>query len=471
MWRGTFSQGLAAVLVLSLVGACDSPETGLETTSGTPVPPTIYNVVVVSVDTLRADRLSLYGYDRPTTPALDHLSREALVLEHFYSNGGGTLAAHMSLFTSLPPEVHGITGKGHRLPTGRITLAEALAARGYRTAAFTGGGYTSAVFGFDQGFDSYDDSGWGFEESLPKALTWLDAEDDRPFFLFLHSYDVHSSLEGQPYDCPGGFADLYTSDYVGDFDGCIGRRCASKLLVWLNDKLRNKEGFELSEHLSSDEMELLSSRYDGCINYADSRIGELMAHLRSRSLWKRTLFVVTSDHGEEFLDHGLLLHMQGGYEEMARLPLVIKLPDSELGGTRFSGLASLIDLGPTILSALGLQAPRQMLGRDLLPMVVGRSPSRRKVDIQGTVRSDRWKLIPGRDGDLLFDLAADPRETASVTELYPERAARFRARSDLTRARYEALRRRLGREGDTDRESIGLSADQIEKLRALGYLD
>ena len=443
---------------------------GPERVSTVSAPPG-YNLVVISIDTLRADRLSLYGYDRPTSPTLEALADESLVLERFYATGGGTLASHMSMLTSLPPEVHGVLLKGQSLPPERTMLAEVLAAGGYRGAAFTGGGYTSAHFGFDQGFETYDDTGWGFDTALPKALDWIDASDDRPFFLFLHTYDVHSTAAGQPYDCPGGFADLYTAGYGGEFDGCLDGRCASKLLVWLNDELRTNEGFDLTAHLSPAEIEFLSSRYDGCINYADSKLGELVRHLRSRGLWDETLLVVTTDHGEEFMDHGLLLHMQGGYEEMAHLPLLLKLPGSELGGTRFEGLASMIDLSPSILSVLGFEPPPEMLGRDLLPIVRGLAPARDQVDILGTIRSARWKLIPHEDGNLLFDLANDPGETRNVAEQHPDRAARLRARSRWNRQRYEEFKSLLEAKDQVGREEVELSADQIERLRALGYLD
>jgi len=214
---------LAAAAGIAL--ACSAPP---------PEPPGDPNVVLVSIDTLRADHMSLYGYARPTTPNLEALAREAVVFDAFFNAGGGTPPSHASLFTSLYPQVHGVD-RDTPLAGHETTLAELLHARGYKTAGFTDTVWLTSKFGFAQGFQTYDDRGGGLARILPRANRWLEQWREHgqgaPFFLFVHLFDVHSAADRLPYDSPDGFNERFTEGYAGSFDGCIDGRCASRLLI------------------------------------------------------------------------------------------------------------------------------------------------------------------------------------------------------------------------------------------------
>jgi arylsulfatase A-like enzyme len=428
------------------------------------------NVVLVSVDTLRADRLSVYGYDRPTSPFLEELAADGVVFEQFVQSGGGTLPSHMTMFTSLYPATHQVeVHTGTHLEDEWTTLAEALKLRGYSTAAYTDGGWMSGKFGFARGFDVFDDRDvhGHLKASLPKAYRWIEKNQNNPFFVFLHTYDVHSQTEKLPYECPGDFPYLYTRDYSGDFDGCIDGRCASDLLVWLTEGA-TQGTFDIGDYLAPEDLEFISSLYDGCINYVDTRLAELAAFLKERDLYDRTLIVVTTDHGEEFMDHGLLLHVRGGYEELVRIPLVMKLPGSTVVGKRVSQLATMVDVVPTILDVLGIPIPEQAQGHSLMPAVVRGARVRRVAHIYNIVRTERWKYF-GREGRL-FDLVEDPKETRDVAADHPDLVENLeRVSRELIERDHEARRRLDGTERTDTR--VELTSEEIQHLKSLGYLN
>lgn len=427
------------------------------------------NVILLSIDTLRADRLSLYGYRRPTSPGLELFAQEAVVFDSFYYNGGGTLPSHMSMMTSLHPRTHWITPQNQRiLEEERETLAEILSSHGYASAGFSDGGWMRSQFGFAQGFDRYDDEGGGFEAILPKARQWLDSALGRPLFLFIHTYDVHSKAEGLPYHCPGDFWSRYTKDLRVDFDGCKGERCATALLSWVNSKVRD-EGLSPHRILSKDEIGYVSALYDGCINYADSQLSEFFEFLRQRGVYDRSLIVVTSDHGEEFAEHGMMIHDQGGFEELARIPLVVKLPRSQAGGTRVQSLAAMVDLLPTVLDCLGIPAPAQTQGFSLLPVIAGAESPRTDIHMYSVLRTRRWKYFS--EEKRLYDLEADPRERTNVyhSEMSTVHKLEERVRG-LIQIDIDEFDKFTASRSDAN-ASINLSEEQLRELRALGYLE
>jgi arylsulfatase A-like enzyme len=422
------------------------------------------NVVLISVDTLRADHLGLYGYRRPTSPELEALASEGVVFDHFIQNGGGTLPSHMTMMTSLRPAVHGLSARRPgRLPDARITLAEQLRSNGYATAAWTDGGWVRAKFGFDQGFDIFDDSGGRLRTTLPKAETWIRKHRGSPFFVFLHTYDVHSQRGQMPYTCPGDYPESFAWPSASTFDGCRSGRCATDLLKWVNAQA---DAGELDPHayFSPAEVELMRAMYDGCIRYVDHEIGRLMALLHDLGIYDRTLVVVTADHGEEFLDHGRFLHVQGGYENMAHVPLVMKLPGSVKGGGRVEPLAAMVDLMPTILGIAHIRPNPEAEGHSLLPAIFEGRPIRSYVTMYSTIRSERWKLF--RNPRRLFDIVNDPEETHNVVARYPHVVKQLEARLRRILEADSTLAKRL-------QLGIGpapLTKNNLRELRALGYL-
>lgn len=430
------------------------------------------NVLLISIDTLRADHLHVYGYDRATSPNIDRFAREAALFEQDINTGGGTLPVHVSMFTSLPPTVHGVwADSGRALDRQRITLAEQLRAAGYRTAAFTGGGYVSSSFGLAQGFDEFDETGGGLRLEVPKLDDWLDGHRGSKNFLFLHTYDVHSGTDKLPYDHGDAWNRLFTTAVKGRFDGCRSGKCASELLASVNRdvaalKLRAVDVF------SPDEIETIKGLYDGGIAYADAELGRLFDQLKARGLWDKTLIVLTADHGEEFTEHGLFLHGQN-HEEIARVPLLVRFPRGRFGGRRISGLVSTLEIMPTILDALGIGANTEVMGQSVLPLITGdrRQAGLPSVYMAGALeklRTPDWALFANASGPVqLFDLRHDPGETINVLASHPQAAASLYARYLDARGRDLWARRSLLAHPDS---IAHLSNDDHARLRALGYL-
>jgi arylsulfatase A-like enzyme len=477
--------GIAVILVsqaMILAGAaCGSGEPEA-------LPDDRLSVVLVSVDTLRADHLSCYGYDRPTSPTIDRFATEGLLFEQCVNTGGGTLPVHLSMLTSLSPTVHGVfPDNGRALSEGHTTLAEALREDGYATAAFVDGGYLSGNFGFTQGFDLYFDRNYkgvigkiesyfddgGLAELLPRALAWLRHHRDRPFFLFLHTYDTHSAVTQLPYESPPPFLDRFVaSDYSRSFDGCRSGRCASELLLWHN-QARRERALGPDELFTTEEMEYMVALYDGAIAYVDHEFGRLLMALEEYGVAQRTLVVLTSDHGEEFLEHGLLLHRQN-YEEVARVPLILRFPDRRHAGRRVADLVSTLDLLPSILDATGLSPLLQAMGASFLPLASNSSAAHfdRPVFIVGgqeKLRTRGWSLLAdGNQPIELYSLTDDPTEQVNRIADRPDLAAELFDRLHEIRSREIAIRDRLG-VAETEKEA--LAPDELEDLRALGYLE
>lgn len=425
------------------------------------------NVILISVDTLRADHLSLYGYPRPTTPHLEEFARDAAVFENAYHSGGGTLPSHLSILTSLYPMTHGVTHKNTlSLHEDWTTLSEALRDAGYATAAFVDGGWMRAKFGFAQGFDVFDDAAGGFSRILPKAENWLQQHDDEKFFLFLHTYDAHSK-QRRPYDCPGDYPLRYAKDLDVEFDGCKDGRCATELFQWVNAEVREGR-LNASEYFSPEEVDYFSSLYDGCINYVDDQLHGFFQLLREQGLYDRSLIIVTSDHGEEFLERGMFTHYQGGYEELAHIPMLLKLPSSPVKGARVPHLAATVDLMPTALQVVGVPQPGQVQGVSLLPAIVDDRPVRSEIHMYGVLRTERWKYF--RHGKALYDLDADPEEQDNVYASYPDEVRSLDARLGRLLDEDHELRAAF-LEGRLPPSGVELSEEERKNLKALGYLE
>jgi hypothetical protein len=424
-------------------------------------------VILISIDTLRADRLSLYGYHRQTSPYLETFSRDSIVFDHFTNNGGGTLPSHMSMMTSLHPTAHGISpATGNRLEDERVTLAESLMEAGYETGAFVDAGWVSGKFGFDQGFDTYDDDGGHLASIMPKVNWWVNQHLGDPFFLFFHTYDVHSQHERLPYDCPGGYADRYTGGMDVSFDGCRNGMCATELLKWINEGIRRGD-LAAFDALSGPEIDFVSALYDGCINYVDAELGRFFDRLKNVGIYDSSLIVVTSDHGEEFFEHGMFLHDQEGWSEQAHIPLIIKLPDSEYGGTRVQHLAAMVDVMPTILGLTGAEVPGDAQGFDLMPTVRIGAPIRSDVHQHRSLRTSRFTIF--LDPLRLFDRKDDPGEQIDVLPGEPYLGSVLEDRLLELIEHDRGLRTRFREEHGGESQFV-LNPQEVEKLKALGYL-
>lgn len=461
----------SCLLVAGLLAGCGGERAREPAAAARAVPPGT-NLVLISIDSLRPDHLGAYGYRRLTSPHLDRLAREGIVFERAWSTTTWTLPAHLSMLSSLVPPVHNVRRTNERVSEKVELLPERLAQAGYRSAAVVSGLFLDRRYGFDQGWEVYDDrtafAGGDLHEHEnvssgrvhARALELLDRLQSEPFFLFLHYFDVHYD-----YRPPPPYDRLFDPDYAGPVSGTHFAR----------DLLRRRE-------LAARDLEHLVALYDGEIRWVDAWLGRLFAELERRGLGERTLVVVTSDHGEEFLEHRRFGHAQNLYEPTLRVPLLVRLPGGRLGGRRSEVPVSLTDLAPTLAAAAGLPPPSGWMGRDLLPLLEGRgsiAPADLYADLFGRRRAliadGAWKAIlerryvRGRDQRRarsleLFDLARDPGERDD------------RAAADATRA--ETLRRRLERAWHGfQRAAAGLDAGRVEndpefekELRALGYL-
>lgn len=447
------------------------------------------NVVLISIDTLRADRLGLYGYARNTSPNIDRFFSSGAIFTNMYAQSPWTLPSHMTLITGQYPSTHGSRlhpRSGSRyfvdaLPDSAVTLAELFAEWGYRTAGFTGGAYLRPIFGFDQGFETYAVSeSRRMKEALDKGLRWIDATHDRPFFLMLHSYDVHS------YRPPRYFLDIEEPDYEGRL---------KELPRIGNDSIEGMVNRQALGRLGRTEIEYLEFLYDSEIRIVDEELQRLFSTLEDLELLERTVVVLTSDHGEAFAEHGSDTgHANSPYETVARVPLLVRAPGLESAG-RIDGLAQLIDVAPTVLDLVGAPPAPSMQGVSLVSRLGAPAGERFVIleaddrDTQAAIVFEDFKYIdPGvvshdpldpvflklmilgmrsrRLGEAaLYDLRRDPGEQENLIHREPGRARAYR---ELLYSNLHLLREWEGLEGSEARPA---PPELIEQLRALGYLE
>ena len=436
-------------------------------------------VVLVSVDTLRADHLGCYGYGRDTSPAVDALAKEGALFFNTYASSPWTLPSHVSILTSLNGVRHQVYYEEDRMNPGLITLAEMLRSRGFMTTAFTDGGFVSRVYGFAKGFDAYYERSGGVlsQDSAMRiwrpAAEWLDGNKDKDFFLFLHTYQPHD-----PYACPRPTATMFLGEnpartsinLMGSLGGYAGR----------------------FRELPENERQEIIGLYDGEVRYTDEAlVGPLLAKLKEIGLYDSALIIFTSDHGEEFFDHHGWSHGHNLYDEALRVPLVIKFPGGRFKGQRLEPIVRLVDIMPTILEETGIdQDGLEMDGRSLFPILRGKERGDRTfladvgdnivkshVGKKVAMNSGKNKLILNRPFTPeylaffispppiappveLFDLADDPREKKNLVDEEPAVARELDNR-------IVGIYKKTGERKPAKAE---LDEDLKERLRALGYI-
>lgn len=467
----------AACLVF-LVAASALPATG-----SVPRP----NILFIMVDTLRTDHVGCYGYGRPTTPNLDRLAATGVRFDQMVSSSSWTLPAVGTMFTGLYPSQHNLTGTGHRMAEGITPLAAVLGQAGYRTAGFTANPVVHSKFGFARGFAVYDDYTamlsadlglFGDPPPVPGtavsppdieagnstvtnplvnrfAEAFLAKQPDAtaPFFLFLLYFDPHAD-----YVPPPPYNTMFNPGYAGPEVGSgIYRRGPA-------------------HPYSPEERQQIVSLYDGEIRNTDEHIGQLLALLDRLALRDNTVVLVLADHGEEFWDHGGMLHGHSLKEELVHVPCILRYPGVLPTDTVFPHQASLLDIMPTLLDLAGVPIPDQCLGRSLLPNLQDASVPcpERLAFLEGTpdsrasleaVRLPARKLVhdPLADTFEAFDLAADPREEV------PLRSPPFPLLPSL-REWSAAMQAARDRQGNAAAAPLELDQTHLRQLRSLGYL-
>jgi arylsulfatase A-like enzyme/Tfp pilus assembly protein PilF len=389
--------------------------------------PAIRHVVLISLDTCRADYLSCYGYARPTTPHIDALARQGYLFRHTMTPIPVTLPAHTSMLTGTIPPHHGKhENKDMHFDPAHVTLAALLKTRGFRTGAFVGAQVLNGRLGLNRGFDTYDDrfnqSERRAEEVNRVAFAWLEEQQDNPVFLFLHYYDPHDA-----YDPPEPFATTF------------------------------KE-----------------SPYAGEIAYADHCIGEVIAKLKSLDMYESSLIIVTGDHGEMLGEHGETTHMYFIYQSAMKVPLVYKLPGSN-AAHKIDNLASIIDIVPTVCDLVDIDPPAGIQGKNLAGYFRNKPPppedrhlyceslypTKYEASSLLGLMSRQWKYIQTTRPEL-YDLQKDPGEQTNLVAQEPHRARILKDR--LAQILEQTVRQKEGREDKP------LDAELLKHLRSLGYV-
>ena len=440
------------------------------------------NLLLISIDTLRADHVGAYGAQSGATPHLDALAREGILFADASSQAPYTLPSHATIFSGQFPSVHGVFTMGHVLAALRSPLlAETLAVHGFATQAYAAGGFLNALFGFDRGFDgfassvdplrdrasgSFDgliaDPRNGVTRELVKEFDrarverWLAEHADQRFFLFLHTYTVHD------YDPPPAY--LRCAE-----EGCTSTRSDLRPFT-----MHSKQ----PEEASPADRAHVSHRYDAALRFIDDELGRLLARLAELGLAEDTVVAVTSDHGEEMFDRGYIQHGKTLYEELTRVPLILRVPGMAPRVVREPVM--LVDLAPTLLTALGIAPDPRMQGTDLLAERRGahlvysevddlfarktalREPGGKKLihgPLDAAVQSKNTKEWE------LYDLAADPGELHDLSASEPELLERLQRELEKRREGYREAGALFGAVGEGE-----LDEAVRAQLEALGYL-
>jgi arylsulfatase A-like enzyme len=425
------------------------------------------NIVLILLNAARADHLKAYGYQRNTTPNIDNLSKESAIFEQAIAQANWTLPSLASILTSRYVHNLGVWERGNRISEEELTLPEILKIYGYRTAAFVGGLDTMADYGLSQGFDCYyDDTADSpmnsFNETVPLAIDWLKKNKDNKFFLLVHGYDVHA-----PYNYPAPYEDMYDPHYSGivdelSLDYPLLKNIRGNVLFWDGERI----------NLTERDIGHIIAHYDAGLTYADKFIGELLAEIDRLGLWDDTTVIVTSEHGEELGDHTGFdrFGRMNLYDEVIRVPLIIKPPFADLKGKHISKQVQLIDIMPTILDLLGIPINKEAQGASLVALIkpgdVSKDFDRYAFSQTGpekwSIRAGQWKLIADNGEYELYNLEEDEREANNLARRHPEVVY------GLVR-RYLDWRKKTDSGRDPDDTRIELTVEMKEKLREAGY--
>ena len=453
---------LSLLLFLSLLACSDSkPKTENRPLTGAAKG---WNVVLVSVDTLRADRLGAYGYTaRANSPRIDAQLAAGVAFDQAMSQRASTWPSLASLLTGLYPSGHGVNENGYGFPDDLPTLPKLLHGAGYQTGAFL----SNMCQANHQGWDAFACSGGQDGKNVRRALEWAGTVDGkRPFLLWVHLFGAHP-----PYYNGGDLAEKLDPGYSGP----LGPR---KRL--LDPVMTQPIG------LNARDVQHLNALYDAAVQGSDHSVGALLDGLKAAGRLERTVVIFTADHGEELYQHNhYLYHSCSVYQTALHVPLGISAPGLLTPGARVPQTMELIDVLPTLLAMLGVAPPAEQHGRSLVPFLEKPDPGRRAIPAFSeygsttihTALQDHWKLVHNPDAvspvcipdappghypiarEELYDLSRDPGETTNLAAREPERV---KAMAELIRRRFEGLRNRVRKQE--------LPEDLQKELKSLGYV-
>jgi len=460
-------------------------------------------IIVLWTDTLRQDHLDAYGYGRETAPALRRFASDGVLFRNNTTQATWTKVATPSVLTSLYPSTHGVLEFKDRLPASATTLAEAYRAAGYATLGFASNLFTGQFTNLHQGYEEQHEDG-----SLPnqrssktarvyidRLVEWLETHRDTPFFVFLHLYDPHDPYEpNRPYDTL--WADPAKRGEHHRHLEAVRKVISDPLLKLFGMPTRAelvKAGLDAEGYVKHDV-----DWYDGAIRGLDVEVARLLERLRTLDLDRRTLVVFTADHGEEFLDHGRMFHGQSVYGELTQVPLMMRWPGVLPAGRVVEEVVQTIDLMPTLLEISGLKPPAEAQGQSLVPLLgvgggtqasiqawrarpaisekavtnpsKGAAPAPHDTEAHAIVEGG-WKLVHNtvrpRGGPEfeLFDFAKDSLNLRDVAGEHPDVVQRLSKQLEGWRQMARSARLKADAEA-----TQGLSQQQLERLRSLGYI-
>jgi arylsulfatase A-like enzyme len=505
MFRDAVTGALVSLALLTAVACGERGETEpaepAETAATAPAPSAepetvhlaVPHVLVLAIDTLRADRMSLYGAARDTTPNVDRIAAAGITMELAVSAAPSTWQSFVTILTGLYPLHHGVRFI-FDVPLARdvVSLGGVLGAVGYERVGFDFDDFLFEMTGGGQGFDRVLDgrrTGHPTPDGViaDEVIAAMTGERQRPLFAFVRFKGPHWKYAPEPH-----FHDRYTKDGPDTDHSFNEGRFGTKAtrgegFSVVDPASYRKRYFDVS--WSPETLAHMQAHYDGEIREIDATVGRLYDALEKKGLLRSTLLVITSDHGEEFGEHGYMQHGPRVDEHVLRVPLVIRFPDAAPRGKPGQRLAQLVrtaDVMPTILDAIGLPVPPGLDGVSLMPAIdqgrdlelhayaesgrefLGIDPELKLPGIAGKermLRDRRWKIVYRHDGTRptyrLYDLEADPGETRDVAAEHPEVAADLRARLEALMATDENPTK-----GDT-----AVGAEETEKLRQLGYVE
>jgi arylsulfatase A-like enzyme len=435
----------------------------------------IDQVILITIDTLRADHLGFHGYARETSPFLDSLASKSVVFMGAVSSSSHTAPSHASIFTSLHPVQHRVLTNGQRLDESFFTISDLFKSHGYETAAFTS---VNFLRGLGQGFDLFDapigqqKEGWRYRaapKTVDQAIAWLtDPQRSRKIFLWIHLYDVHETQKR--YAAKEEYLKRVTANSGG-----------SEWMKYLTENL----GYPRNIHKRENILKLID-RYDAQILTVDTEIARLYEKSKSTGMFDNSLWVITSDHGEGLGNHQYLGHGERIYQEQLRVPLIFHFPDKRYDARKLTPLVRHVDVFPTLLSLLRRPSPKQLIpleGNSLEALMRGEKDSienasafsqRRPPDEgwrsdweKGEVycfQTSGYKYIVHTDGeDEFYDLSTDPFELNNLLHPSPERTSLKNAAKSL----FEKFSRQAAAAGPVDQK---IDQEYVEELKSLGYL-
>ena len=449
-------------------------------------------IILISIDTLRADAVGGFGAPVQQTPNLYIVGNEGIRFPNAISAAHITAPSHATMLTGISPFVHGLTmakqGMAYSLPSQIPTLAEILQKAGYQTAAFTDGIQLLPELGFARGFETYEANPTGLREKAPRIAEFLADVKNQPFFLFLHTYRTH-----QPYRPPLDLLPSLLEDYAGVYAN--GARAAAWLTqeqVMRRSPQQNKIGRELSGTRAADDTDRAFFRrlYDAGTTGADREIGDILGMLRKSGIYDDAIVAITSDHGEAFFEHSVDSH-NTTYDECIRVPMILRLPGMAGAGRTIDATFPSVNLEPTLLDLVGVALPGPVEGISVRPWLLRGEPAEEPAfaawyDGADTrfpngcaVRTRDSKLIAFEDAHVsqslqarelgpfsFFDLTSDPGETKDLAEELRPRDRDLRRARDDARSLWKSLRSHYRVEPEAASQ---LGEEAIEALRAVGY--